>query len=68
MYRISTGIEARDPSLSGTGKKFYRHFWSEDSMIAGTGFEKTPKEPTCFPRGMRRSRPKHETNRYVYRP
>ena len=30
-------------------KKFYRHFWSEDSMIAGTGFEKK-NEPTRFPR------------------
>ena len=35
-------------------------------MIAGTGFEKNKPEPTRFPRGIRRSRPDHEIDRYVY--
>ena len=37
------------------------------SMIVGTGFEKK-NEPIRFPRGIRRRRPNHENNRYVYRP
>ena len=37
-------------------------------MIAETVWvrKKTNNEPTCCPRGMRRSRPKHEIDRYVY--
>ena len=33
-------------------------------MIVGTGFENKTNEPTCFPRGIGRS--KHGINRYVY--
>ena len=51
-------------------KRFYRHFWSEASMMIGaTGWlrqtnKQTHNEPTCCVRGKRRSM--RETNRYVY--
>ena len=37
-------------------------------MIREKGFENKTNEPTCFPRGMRCSRPKDEIDRYVYPP
>ena len=35
-------------------------------MIAGTGFEKTPNEPTCFPRGTGVVASMASTDMYIY--
>ena len=45
--------------INNIEQKFYRHFWSEDSMIVGTGFENKNAAPSCCPRGTGHS--KHGT-------